>query len=120
MKPSWETILYLLFIDLSCFSILYKRICFGYIRSQTPALKFQNKPVRSEKLDLVQQYKYLGYCSMNIKNSKYAIIFLLNRMGSLYNVNKNFNYYIFTHLFKTCVSPVIMYGSEACGCNKCE
>ena len=25
---------------------------------------------------------------------------------------------IFTHLFKTCVSPVILYGSEACGYNK--
>ena len=39
----------------------------------------------------------------------------LSSLIAKYNVNKNFNYDIFTHLFKTCIAPVILYGSEACG-----
>ena len=46
-----------------------------------------------------------------------------------YNVNKNFNFSVYNHLFDTCVIsvyshlfytcviPVILYGSEACGYN---
>ena len=32
-----------------------------------------------------------------------------------YNINKNFNYDSYTHSFKTCIFPVMLYGSEACG-----
>ena len=34
-----------------------------------------------------------------------------------YNVNKNFNCDIFTHLFEMCIAPVILYGHEAYGYN---
>ena len=51
----------------------------------------------SEKLYLVQKYKYLGV---------------------LLDEHLNFNYDIFTHLFKTRFSHVIMYGSEVCGYNR--
>ena len=37
---------------------------------------------------------------------------------SKYNVYKKLSYNVFTHLLNTCISPIMLYGSEACGYNK--
>ena len=75
-------------------------------------------------IDLVQQYKYLGLLldehlkfepcdDMLAKLGGRALASLINK----YNVSKNFNHDIFIHLFNTCISSILLYGSEACGYN---
>ena len=75
-----------------------------------------------QKLNIVKQYKYLGVlldehmkltgCDKHFSQSAgRALSSLIGR----YNTYKNFNFDIFTYLFNSCVSSIMLYGSEACG-----
>ena len=73
------------------------------------------------KLNLVQQYKYLGVLlDEHMKFNECDKLFgqsagrALSSLIGRYNVYTNFDYNIYTHLFKT-ILPVMLYGSEACG-----
>ena len=75
----------------------------------------------AQNIDFVQQYKYSilldEYLKFDICDSFFAksggkaLSFLIAK----YNANKNLNHHIFTHLLYTCVYPVLLYSSEACG-----
>ena len=47
----------------------------------------------------------------------FKICRVMSSIVAKYNVNKNFNCDIFTHLFEICIAPVILYGHEAYGYN---
>ena len=82
------------------------------------------------EIELVQEYKYLGmvldvhlkvWCMWLciIKRADRA----LSSVIAKHNVNNNFNFSTVTHLFNTCIIPVMLYGSEACSYNtftKCD
>ena len=84
-------------------------------------------------IDLIQQYQqylgisfdvYLHYEACGDLFAKSGVCVYLNLFLHINcivcvwkYINKNFNYDIFTHLFKTYIAPVILYGSEACGYN---
>ena len=67
-----------------------------------------------------KQIQYLA--EMFGKNSHTSIPsvplkYALQSLIAEYNVNKNFNYNIYTNLFETYIAHVVLYGSEACGHN---
>lgn len=78
-----------------------------------------------QEINLVQQYKYLGILlDEHMKFDKCDKLFgqsagrALSSLIGQYNAYKNFDFNIFTHLFNSCIAPVMLYGSEACGSNK--